>query len=111
MMRFVGAAACAAVKVLQLVRARDGDTDQTIADAFDAADQPLIEALSRKLEGKTVRQKNPHPKGTLAFAAWVIARLGSWDGYYGKPGPKIMRIGLQDFQMIKYGHHLEPRNV
>lgn len=110
MMRFVGAASCAAVKVLQLVRARDG-TKQGLADAFDPADKPLLETLSRKLEGKTQRQKNPHPKGTLAFAAWVIARLGSWDGYYGKPGPKIMRIGLQDFQMIKYGHQLEPKNV
>ena len=111
MMRFVGAVACAAVKVLQLVRARDGDTGQTIADAFDPGDQPLLETLSRQLEGKTQRQKNPHAKGTLAFAAWVIARLGSWDGYYGKPGPKIMRIGLQDFQRIKYGHHLDPQNV
>jgi hypothetical protein len=110
MMRFVAAVACAAVTVLQLVRARDG-SNQVIADAFDHGDQPLLETLSRRLEGKTERQKNPHPKGTLAFAAWVIARLGSWDGYYGKPGPKVMRIGLQDFQMIKYGHHLEPRNV
>jgi len=109
--RFVSAAACAAVTVLQLVRARDGGTNQMIVDAFDPADQPLLEALSSKREGKTARQKNPHPKGSLAFAAWVIARLGSWDGYYGKPGPKVMRIGLQDFQMIKYGHHLEPQNV
>lgn len=111
MARFVGAAACAAVKVLQLVRARDGGTAQLIADAFDPADRPLIEALAHTLEGKTARQKNPHPAGSLAFAAWVIARLGSWDGYYGKPGPKVMRIGLQDFQLIKYGHHLEPPNV
>lgn len=111
MQRFAGAAACAAVKVLQLVRARDGNTGQRLTDAFDPADQPLLEALSEKLEGKTSRQKNPHPKATLAFAAWVIARLGSWDGYYGKPGPKVMRIGLADFQMIKYGHHLENRNV
>jgi Transposase DDE domain len=110
MMRFVGAAVCAAVTVLQLVRARDG-TAQTLADAFDPADQPLLEKISQKLEGKTQRQKNPHTKGTLAFAAWVIARLGSWDGYYGKPGPKIMRIGLQDFHKIKYGHHLETRDV
>jgi hypothetical protein len=111
MTRFVGAAVCAAVKVLQLVRARDGNTDQALTDAFGPADQPLLEAVSIKLEGKTQRQKNPHPKGSLAFAAWVIARLGSWDGYYGKPGPKVMRIGLQDFQMIKYGHYLGRRNV
>lgn len=111
MQRFAAAAACAAVKVLQLVRARDGNTGQPLSDTFDPADQPLLEALSGKLEGKTLRQKNPHPKATLAFAAWVIARLGSWDGYYSKPGPKIMRIGLENFQMIKYGHTLGTKDV
>lgn len=111
MARLVGAVAVTGVIVLQLVRARDGGTDQMLQEAFDPGDQPLLEALSANLEGKTQRQKNPHPKGTLAFAAWVIARLGAWDGYYGKPGPKVMRIGLQDFQLIKYGHQLGAKNV
>jgi hypothetical protein len=111
MARLVGAVAVTGVTVLQLVRARDGGTGQMLQEAFDPADQPLLEALSAKFEGKTQRQKNPHPKGTLAYAAWVIARLGCWDGYYGKPGPKTMRLGLQDFQLIKYGHQLGTRNV
>jgi hypothetical protein len=111
MARLVGAVACSGVVILQLVRARDGLTDQMLEEAFDPADRPLLEALSTKLEGKTQRQKNPHPKGTLAFAAWVIARLGSWDGYYGKPGPKVVRRGLEDFQLIKYGHQIGPINV
>jgi hypothetical protein len=111
MTRLVGAVAIAGVTVLQLVRARDGTTDQMLEEAFDPADRPLLEALSHQLEGKTQRQKNPHAKGTLAYAAWVIARLGAWDGYYGKPGPKVMRLGLQDFQLIKYGHQLGPKNV
>ncbi|MGL4962523.1 MAG: hypothetical protein ACRC67_14925, partial [Inquilinus sp.] len=46
----------------------------------------LLEACCAQLEGKTQRQKNPHPKGSLAYAAWVCARLGGWTGYYGKPG-------------------------
>jgi len=103
MINFVAAATIAAVAVMQLVRARDGTTDQKLADAFDPADQPILEAVSAQLEGKTERQKNPHPKGSLAFAAWVIARLGGWTGYYGKPGPQVMRRGLDDFQRIKYG--------
>lgn len=111
MVRFVGAVAVTGVVVLQLVRARDGGTDQMLQEAFDPADQPLLEALSARLEGKTQRQKNPHPKSTLAYAAWVIARLGAWDGYYGKPGPKVMRLGLQDFQLIKYGHQLGSEDV
>ncbi|WP_291711384.1 IS4 family transposase [Bradyrhizobium sp.] len=111
MVRLVAAVAVTGVTVLQLVRARDGTTDQLLRDAFDPADQPLLETISATLEGKTQRQKNPHPKGTLAYAAWVIARLGAWDGYYGKPGPKVMRIGLQEFHSIKYGFQLGLRDV
>jgi IS4 transposase len=111
MMNFVAAAAIAAVTVMQLVKARDGTTTQLLADAFDPVDRPLLEALSAQLEGKTARQKNPHPPGSLAFVAWVIARLGGWTGYYGKPGPGVMREGLDDFQRIKYGSTLRFPNV
>jgi hypothetical protein len=96
---------------MQLVQARDGTTEQTLAQAFEPSDQPLLEALSAKLEGKTARQKDPHPKGSLGFGAWVIARLGGWTGYYGKPGPRVMREGLNDFQRIKYGSTLALQNV
>jgi Transposase DDE domain len=111
MIKFVAAATVAAVTVMQLVKARDGTTDQGLAEAFDPADQPILEAVSARLEGKTARQKNPHPRGSLAFASWVIGRLGGWTGYYGKPGPRIMRRGLDDFQRIKYGTTLRFENV
>jgi len=111
MIKFVTAVTVAAVTVMQLVKARDGTTDQVLADAFDPADQPILEALSAQLEGKTARQKNPHPKASLAFAGWVIGRLGGWTGYYGKPGPRVMRQGLDDFQRIKFGTTLRLQNV
>ena len=111
MINFVAAATTAAVTVMQLVQARDGTTEQTLGQAFEPSDQPVLEALSAKLDGKTARQKNPHPKASLAFAAWVIARLGGWTGYYGKPGPRVMREGLNDFQRIKYGSTLTLQNV
>jgi hypothetical protein len=103
MIKLVAATTIAAITIMQLVKARDGTTDQQVADAFEPDDQPILEALSTQLEGDTVRQKNPHPKGSLAFATWVIARLGGWTGYYGKPGPKVIRRGLDDFRRIKYG--------
>lgn len=111
MINLVAAATVAAVTIKQLVQARDGTTDQRLTDAFDPDDQPILEAVSAKLEGKTERQRNPHPKGSLAFAAWVIARLGGWTGYYGKPGPKVMRIGLAEFRAIKYGTSLVSHDV
>lgn len=111
MKKLVAAVTIAAVTVMQLVKARDGSTDQQLADAFEPDDQPVLEALSAKLEGGTDIQKNPHAKGSLAFAAWVIARLGGWTGYYGKPGPKVMRRGLEDFRRIKYGTTLRLKDV
>jgi hypothetical protein len=111
MIKFVAAVAVAAVTVMQLVKSRDGATGQNLADAFEPADQPILEAISMQLEGKTARQKNPHPKGSLAFAAWVIGRLGGWTGYYGKPGPQVMRRGLDDYKRIKFGTTLRLQDV
>ena len=111
MIKFVTAATVASVTVMQLVKARDGTTGQSLADAFEPADQPILEAASTQLEGKTARQKNPHPRGSLAFASWVIGRIGGWTGYYGKPGPQVIRRGLDDFQRIKYGATLRLQHV
>ena len=104
-MNFVALAAIAAVTVTQMLRARDNPSGQPLADAFDPDDKPLLMAICKVYEGKTPteRQKNPHPPDTLAFAAWIIARLGAWTGYYGKPGPATLSRGLQRYHEIKYG--------
>lgn len=81
----------------------------TLAKLATAA---LIEALVVRLEGQTEKQKNPHPPGSLARAAWVIGRLGGWSGYsgggYKPPGPKTMYDGLVKFDAIKQGWGLAP---
>ncbi|WP_035642561.1 IS4 family transposase, partial [Bradyrhizobium sp. ORS 375] len=71
--RLITAALIAAVCIQQLVHARDGGPGplRPVTDAFDPDDVPLLEACCARLEGKTERQKNPHPKGSLAYAAWV----------------------------------------
>jgi hypothetical protein len=105
--RLVMATLVAAVTIQQLVHARDGVQGpqplRPMTDAFAPEDTPLLEAFCARLEGKTERQKNPHPKGSLAYAAWVCARLGGWTGYYGKPGPIVMLNGWLDFQAAKRG--------
>jgi hypothetical protein len=112
MIKLATATLIAAVRVMQLVMARDGSTGQQLSDALDRAAEPLVEALVSKLEGATAKQKNPHPKGCLARFAWVVGRLGGWDGYVGngyKPaGPKTMAYGLQQFDAIRRGWELRP---
>lgn len=104
--KLVAAALVAAIIVLQLVHERDGAEKRPLQDAFDPDEQPVLEVISASLEGKTERQKNPHPKASLAFATWVFARLGGWTGYYGKPGPVVIFNGLIRYHAIKHGWNL-----
>ena len=88
---------------------REGQAQRPLSDVFDSDDQPALERVCQTLEGQTAKQTNPHPRGSLAYAAWVFARLGGWTGYYGKPGPIVMIRGLTQFHAIKHGWRL--RNV
>jgi hypothetical protein len=56
----------------------------------------------RKYEGNTEKQKNPHLKYTLSWAAWIIARLGGWKGYrtQSTPGPITFHRGFLEFDRI-----------
>jgi hypothetical protein len=104
--KLVTAILIAAIKVMQLVAEREGKARRPLTDVFDPDDQPALERVCEDLQGKTEKQKNPHPKGSLAYAAWVFARLGGWTGYYGKPGPIVMLRGLTQFHAIKHGWDL-----
>jgi len=104
--KLVAAILIAAVKVTQLVHEREGKTKRPLGDVFDPDARPALERVCQSLEGKTAKQKNPHPAGSLAYAAWVFARLGGWTGYYGKPGPIVMLRGLTQFHAIKHGWSL-----
>ena len=84
----------AATRTMQLVDARDG-SPRPATDVIGAGDIAAVAAISKTLEGATTRQKNHHGEGSLAWLAWVAARLGGWTCYYGPPGPKTMAAGLR----------------
>lgn len=93
---------------MQLVQARDGRSAESAEIAFTPAEIDTLKALLPELEGKTALQKNPHPSKSLAWAAWIIAKLGGWDGYPKSkpPGPITFRHGLQYFQSVAHGWRL-----
>lgn len=95
----------AAVRIMQLTLAREGGSPRPATDAFDADEIDVLQHVQPTLEGKTEKQKNPHPIRSLAWAAWIIARLGGWKGYASerKPGPITMLRGLQAFSTIRQG--------
>jgi hypothetical protein len=105
--------AAAAVKAacidIQLTQERDGKHQLPGAIVFTEAEMETIEALVPTLEGKTDRQKNPHPVKSLGRAGWVVARLGGWNCYYKPPGPITFRRGMERFHAIHHGRMLEMR--
>ena len=102
----------AATRIIQLVDARDG-SHQSIETVIDPGFKPALAAISRKLEGKTERQKNPHPPTSLAYLSWICARLGGWNCYYKPPGPKTMATGWKTLaqQLAGYLIAIETKNV
>ena len=108
LIKLTAIAARAACVIMQLVQSRDGRTAQDAAIAFTPAELETLRALGPTLEGKTALQKNPHPPNSLAWAAWIIAKLGGWDGYPKSrpPGPITFRHGLQYFHPLAHGWKL-----
>lgn len=107
LLKLTAIAAKAACLTLQLVQARDGKGREPASVAFSGDQIELLAALGTKYDGRTRLQSNPHPPKSLAWAAWIIARLGGWDGYpRTKPGPITMHHGLQYFLGIFQAWHV-----
>jgi hypothetical protein len=99
----------AAAVTLQLVQARDGKSQEPAAIAFSAPEIAALDGLAAgQYQGRTALQKNPHKPHSLAWATWIIARLGGWNGYPSSkpPGPITLRRGLEYFQAIAKGWNL-----
>jgi hypothetical protein len=88
----------AALQILQLCLGRN-DTERRASLVFSATQQECLSHLVERLQGRTQRQKNPFPTHSLAWATWVIARLGGWSGYSSQrpPGIALLYRGLRQF--------------
>jgi hypothetical protein len=109
LMKLVAIAAKAATIVIQLVQARNGESNLSVDVAFSPEEVEVLDAINKDIQGKTELQKNPHRKKTLAWAAWVIAKLGGWTGYasHKPPGPITFHNGLARFQSFAAGWTLK----
>ena len=98
-----------ALKINQLSQARNNENVLSAKIIFSARQIVLLKSLVMKFEGNTEKQKNHYQEGSLAWASWVIARMGGWKGYdsESKPGNKTMRIGLTSFDNIFFGWNLK----
>jgi hypothetical protein len=112
LLKLTAIATHAAALIMQLVQARDGQRLQPATTAFTADEIAALHAIEAdQYAPRTAKQQNPHLNESLAWAAWIIARLGGWDGYSSSkpPGPITFRHGLEYFHGIAKGWTL--RNV
>lgn len=109
LVKLVAIAAKAAIITIQLLQARDGRGHQPARLAFNAKEVATLGAFNQNLETQSKRLRNPHPPDSLAWAAWIIGRLGGWDGYPSSkpPGPITMKHGLEYFHAAATGWSLK----
>lgn len=105
LIKLTAIAARAACAIMQLVQAREGHGSQRADLVFSPAEIEALHAIAPTLEGATQAQKNPHPPSSLAWAAWILAKLGGWDGYPSSrpPGPITFKHGLDYFKAFAQG--------
>jgi hypothetical protein len=103
----------AALQILQLRQARDGNSGQKRGLVFDGEQAERMDELLPGFEGKTEKQKNPYGKEDLAWAAWITGRLGGWKTYSTNrpPGVITLRESMERFQNIFTGWLIAKRCV
>jgi Transposase DDE domain len=105
LLKLVAIATRAAVIILQLTQARDGNSTLTAALVFSAAQIATLEAVNASYSAPAERRPNPHPPRSLPWASWIIARLGGWNGRptARPPGPITYKNGLDALQTMAKG--------
>jgi hypothetical protein len=101
--QLVAIAARAAVIIMQLTQARDGNSTLAAALVFSTAEIATLEAVNGSYCGPS--RSNPHTHQSLPWAAWIIARLGGWNGRpkARPPGPITFKHGLDMLQTMARG--------
>lgn len=90
-----------AIKIMSLVESRNGNNNRKAKELFNDNELILLFLICKKLEGATKKQKNSYIRNSLSWAAWIIARLGGWNGYKSEspPGPITMLRGIRNFEL------------
>lgn len=92
-------AAYAALLSIALKHAFDNPDYCRRIPAYHCFATPVIKTaklLQKTLDGRTKKQQNPYPPGSLSWISWIIARLGCWSGYasQARPGYTTFKVGL-----------------
>ena len=112
LLKLLAIAARAAVVIMQLTQARDGNSSLAAALVFSPAEIATLEAVNASSYSAPGRPRpNPHPPLSLPWASWIVARLGGWGGRpkARPPGPITFKHGLDTLQRMAAGWALRDK--
>jgi Transposase DDE domain len=110
LLKLAAIATKAALVTLQLTQARDGNATLPIEQVFSTAECQTLAALNKTYAQRRAAPVNPFPPQTVPWAAWIVARIGGWNGstakYTSPPGPITFKNGLDRLKAIAQGWEL-----
>jgi hypothetical protein len=99
----------ASIKILQLTLCRNGTIERLASDIFSSEEISVLQSAHKEYEGKTEKQKNPFQTKSVAWAHWILGRMGGWKGYLkseGPAGPTTIKRGLDELHALVRGWRL-----
>lgn len=107
LIKLAAVATRAAIVTLQLTQARNGQDELGADVVFSQAELDALQAINRRYDRPKPSSGNPYPARSLPWAAWIVARLGGWDGSKAPtakpPGPITFKNGLDTLKAIAEG--------
>lgn len=99
----------AAMRINQLRLSFKSKDEKTQASAiFNKTEIKVLQRLNNRYEGKTEKQKNPFKKGSMAWAAWVVARMGGWKSYFSQADPGIATFTRGYMELYVICKYIDP---
>lgn len=94
-----------ALTILQLRLSQQSNNKVRATQVFSKLQIACLKGLNKQFQGNTNKQLNPHTSSSLAWATWIIARLGGWKGYESQrpPGLITLKYGLEKFDTMYQG--------
>lgn len=118
MIKLIGMTFMAAINCMMLKTALEKQTEHIPAqNVFSDIQLIVMKAVLPSLEPKSERYtkgRNPYVPDTLLWAAWIVAKLGGWNGRMtinDRPSHLVLKRGWERLQTMSWGAELALENV
>ena len=97
-----------ALTIMGLKLALQEKNEVSAKHTFSTGQLECLEYLNNQYQGRTLKQQNRYKPHSLAWTAWIIARLGGWKGYESQrqAGFITMKVGIDRFEDVYKGFAL-----